>query len=62
MKTLALVLAVVFFIAGIMYMTGKLQFATDDTGPHVKHAIVSWVLALLSLIWYRFQTSPQRAR
>ncbi len=63
MKALAIVLALVFFVAGILYMTGMLQlFAHHETGPHVKHAILAWVLALLSLIWYRFQSSPQTSR
>lgn len=60
MKPLALVLALVFFVVGILYMTGTLQFLVHDSGPHMKHAIVSWVLALLSLIWFRFQSQPAR--
>lgn len=58
MKALAIVLAIVFFVAGIFYMTGTLQLLAHDAGPHVKHAIVCWVLALLSLVWYRFQSQP----
>lgn len=58
MKALAIVLAIVFFVCGILYMTGTLQLFTHDTGAHVKHAIACWVLALLALIWYRFQSQP----
>lgn len=51
MKPLSLVLAVVFFIVAILYWTGiVLQH-------HVKHGILFLVLALLCLVWYRFQTS-----
>jgi hypothetical protein len=57
MKTLALVLAAVFLIIAVLYWTGHFY----PTGVHVKHGIVSVVLALLCLVWYRFQTaSPQR--
>ena len=59
LKILAIVLALVFFVTGILYMTGTLQLLAHEGGPHMKHAIVAWVLALLSLVWYRFQSSPQ---
>jgi ABC-type transport system involved in multi-copper enzyme maturation permease subunit len=57
MKALALVLAVVFFIVAILYWTGALQFATSHPGPHPTHAILFAALALLSLVWMRFQGS-----
>lgn len=63
MKALALVLAVVFFIAGILYGLGKINLFTVS-GPghehHVTHLIVCWFLALLCLIWSRFQSAPAR--
>ena len=53
MKTLALILAAVFLIIAVLYWTGH----SYPTGVHVKHGIVSVVLALLCLVWYRFQTA-----
>ncbi len=53
MKTLALVLAVVFLIVAVLYFLGHFVPA----GVHVKHGIVSIVLALLCLVWYRFQSA-----
>jgi len=57
MKQLALLLAVVFLIIAILYWTGHFY----PSGVHTKHGIVAVVLALLSLVWYRFQSaSPSR--
>jgi accessory gene regulator protein AgrB len=57
MKPLALVLAVVFVIIAILYWTGHFYPA----GVHTKHGIVSIILALLCLVWYRFQSqAPAR--
>jgi accessory gene regulator protein AgrB len=53
MKQLALVLAVVFVIIAVLYWTGHFYPA----GVHVKHGIVSVILALLCLVWYRFQSA-----
>jgi hypothetical protein len=53
MKQLALVLAVVFLIIAVLYWTGHFYPA----GVHTKHGIVSVVLALLCLVWFRFQTA-----
>jgi len=50
MKPLALVLAAVFFIAAILYFTGHFY----PSGVHTKHGVVMLVLAVLSLVWYRF--------
>jgi hypothetical protein len=55
MKPLALILAAVFFIIALLYWTGHFIPA----GVHVKHGIVSVVLALLCLVWYRFQSAEQ---
>ena len=61
MKAIALVLAAVFFIVGILYYLGKINFLTES-GPghahHVSHMIVCWALALLCLVWARFQGAP----
>jgi hypothetical protein len=63
MRTLAFVLAAVFFVLGILYGLGKINWLTES-GPqhshHVTHLIVLWFLALLCLIWARFQSAPSR--
>jgi accessory gene regulator protein AgrB len=53
MKQLSLVLAVVFVIIAILYWTGHFYPA----GVHAKHGIVAVILALLCLVWYRFQSA-----
>ncbi|HEY1656467.1 MAG TPA: hypothetical protein VGF86_15300 [Candidatus Tumulicola sp.] len=63
MKAIAIALAVVFFVVGILYGLGTINFLTES-GPghahHVTHLIVFWFLALLCLIWARFQRAPSR--
>ncbi len=54
MKALALLLAAVFLIAAILYATGH----GYPSGIHTKHAILAFVLAVLALVWFRFQSSP----
>ena len=62
MKPLALLLAVAFFIIGLLYGFGILNlFAKAADVHHVKHLIVCWILALLCLVWSRFQ-SPTASR
>ena len=53
MKPLALVLALVFVVIAILYWTGH----GIPSGVHTKHGIVAIVLALLCLVWYRFQSA-----
>jgi hypothetical protein len=53
MKQISLVLAVVFLIVAVLYWTGHFIPA----GVHVKHGIVAVILALLCLVWYRFQAA-----
>ena len=53
MKQLALILAVVFVVIAILYWTGHFY----PPGQHAKHGIVSIILALLCLVWYRFQSA-----
>ena len=63
MKALALLLAVVFFALGALYGLGKINWLTQSGGAHsvhTTHLVVCWVLALLCLIWARFQGSPSR--
>lgn len=68
MKGLAVLLAVVFIICGIISIvhpfppsavTHALGFSNDKS--HAKHPFLYFVLAVLSLIWLRFQ-SAQPAR
>jgi hypothetical protein len=61
LRVIAIVLAVVFFVLGILYGLGTINFfvASGAGHPHVKHLVVLWILALLCLIWARFQSSPR---
>lgn len=61
MKPLALLLAAVFFVAGLLYGLGTINFFTKsgtEHAHHVTHLVVCWVLSLLCLIWFRFQNGP----
>lgn len=63
MKALALFLAVVFFVIGILYGIGAINLFTRSGAAHthhVTHLVVAWVLALLCLIWARFAGQPAR--
>ncbi len=57
MKPLAIALAVIFAIVGILYLLGALQIGTSHPGRHVSHFILFEVLAALSLVWLRFQSN-----
>jgi len=62
-RIIALGLAVAFFIIGILYGIGKINLFTESGAGHahhVTHLVVCWVLALLCLIWARFQSAPRR--
>jgi ABC-type transport system involved in multi-copper enzyme maturation permease subunit len=61
-KAFAFVLAVIFFIIGILYGLGLFQFGTSHPGRHVSHFILFVILGILSLVWMRFQSSPASAR
>jgi uncharacterized protein YjeT (DUF2065 family) len=68
MKSLAIALAVIFVLCGILSimhplapneMTRALGFSSDKV--HAKHPFLYFVLAVLSLVWLRFQsTAPAR--
>ncbi len=63
MRVIATVLAIAFFILGILYGLGKVNFFTESGAGHahhVTHLVICWVLALLALIWARFNGSPTR--
>jgi hypothetical protein len=53
MKQVAVILAVVFLIVAVLYWTGHFYPA----GVHTKHGIVAAALALLCLVWFRFQSA-----
>lgn len=64
MKALAIALAVVFVLCGILSiahplepnsMTHALGFSNDKA--HAKHPFLYFVLAVLALIWLRFQSA-----
>jgi hypothetical protein len=64
MRVVAYALAAMFFVLGILYGMGKINFFTESGGAHahhVTHLVICWVLALLALIWARFQSSPARS-
>jgi hypothetical protein len=58
MRVLAIVLAVFFFVLGILYGLDKVP-GVGHGHPHVKHLIVLWILALLCLVWARVQRAPR---
>jgi hypothetical protein len=64
MKALAIALAIIFVgcaILSIMHpldtnsMTTALGFSNDK--PHTKHPFLYFILAVLALIWLRFQSA-----
>jgi len=63
MRVVAIVLAVVFFVLGILYGMGKINWFTESGAAHahhITHLVVLWFLALLCVIWARFQSAPAR--
>ncbi len=67
MKALAGLLVVLFVILAALAIahplapssvTHALGFSSDK--PHLKHAIAYFVLALLALVWIRFQTNAAK--
>jgi hypothetical protein len=64
-KALALLVAAVFFIVGALYGLGKINFLTKsgtEHAHHVSHLVVCWIIALLALIWFRFQSNAGPSR
>lgn len=62
MRVVAIALAIIFFVLGILYGMGKVNFFTQSGAQHahhITHLVVLWVLALLCLIWARFQSAPR---
>ena len=63
MKALALLLCLVFVVLAVLTATGVTSFAPAiglNGHAHVKHTILYGVLAVLSLVWYRFQGNQTR--
>jgi hypothetical protein len=67
MKALAGILVVIFIVLAAVAVAHPLEpssltraigFSSDK--PHMKHAIAYFVLALLALVWIRFQNNPVR--
>jgi hypothetical protein len=68
MKALAAILVVFFLILAALAIAHPLEpssvtraigFSSDK--PHTKHAIAYFVLALLALVWIRFQSNTAKA-
>ncbi|MGA7356781.1 MAG: hypothetical protein WA431_17460 [Candidatus Cybelea sp.] len=62
MRVIALALAVLFFVLGILYGLGKVNLFTESGAGHahhITHLVILWVLALLCVIWARFQSAPR---
>jgi hypothetical protein len=62
-RGVAVLLAIVFFVIGILYGLGRINWFTESGtthAHHVTHLIVAWFLALLCLVWARFQSAPAR--
>lgn len=59
MKVLAGLLSAIFFLIGILYWNGTLQLGASHAGPHHSHGILFLILAVLSLVWMRFQSGGQ---
>jgi hypothetical protein len=62
MRVIALTLAVLFFVLGILYGLGKVNLFTESGAGHahhITHLVILWVLALLCVIWARFQSAPR---
>ncbi len=67
MKALAILLAVVFFALAIFAFTGMVNGGAHgvahaaglDGTTHTKHGVLYVILALLSLVWLRFQSAQR---
>ncbi|GAC1339470.1 MAG: hypothetical protein NVSMB29_06840 [Candidatus Dormibacteria bacterium] len=43
-------IAIVLFVAAVLYATGNLQFATSVDGKHYKHAVLCAALGISALV------------
>jgi hypothetical protein len=61
MKVVATLLAFFFLLLGLAYGLGYVNaFTSGAHSHHFTHLVVCWVLALLCLVWSRFQGAPAR--
>lgn len=60
MKGLALLLAAALFVAGVLTAIGTISLTHSHDVHHWKQTILLWILALLCLVWARFQQAPRR--
>jgi len=57
-KNLAIILAVIFFVIGLLYGLGVLNIAASPDHPHHwSHLVLFWVLGILCIVWARFQSN-----
>lgn len=58
MKSLPVVLAVIFFILGLLYGLGVVHWFANPAHPHHwSHLVLFFVLGALCLVWGRFQSN-----
>lgn len=64
MKMLALIVAILCFLLAVLYWLGvKLVPALGMDGQHhLKHAILFFILGVLSLVWMRFASNTIATR
>ncbi len=65
MKPLAIILAVIFIVLAICAIVGVnagVHALGLDGTRHTKHAVIYAVLAILSLVWLRFQNNAAIVR
>lgn len=65
MKTLAIILGIIFVIAAILSATGALHVSHTlgfDGRHHTKHTILYAVLAVLSFVWARMTPGVSASR
>jgi hypothetical protein len=62
LKPLPIVLAVLCFIIGALYLTGILQIGAGHGGRHLSHAALFGALGILALVWGRFSAAPATRR
>ena len=62
MKTLALVLGIIFLILALLTATGMAAFLPAlgvDGHHHVKHTVLFVVIAVLCFVWMRFAANAR---
>jgi nitrate/nitrite transporter NarK len=62
MRTLAIVLAVIFLVLMVFYLIPGVYHPFTSTATHVKHAVLFLALAVLCFIGARFASSSAATR